>query len=97
VMVRAELSYGVEKSSRRAHGFAQLVQLFQDFQSLPFDDAAAQEYAVIRADLERKGTPIGPNDLIIAAITRANDLTLITHNTREFSRVPGLKIEDWEV
>ena len=54
------------------------------------------EYGEIRSDLARKGTPIGPNDLMIAAIASVHELTLITHNTREFNRVTGLKVEDWE-
>jgi tRNA(fMet)-specific endonuclease VapC len=65
--------------------------------SLPLDDRAAERAAAVRADLATKGTPISPHDLLIAAITFANDLTLVTHNTREFSRVAGLKIEDWEI
>jgi tRNA(fMet)-specific endonuclease VapC len=64
---------------------------------LPFEDRAAKVYGQIRADLETKGTPIGPNDLMIAAIALANDLTLVTHNTAEFSRVPALKFVDWHV
>lgn len=50
----------------------------------------------MRAYLDGKGTPIGPNDLMIASIARAHSLTLVTHNTSEFSRVPGLKLEDWQ-
>jgi tRNA(fMet)-specific endonuclease VapC len=65
--------------------------------SLPFDDPAAEEYARVRAHLANQGTPIGPNDLIIAATALANQLTLVTHNTAEFSRVPGLTLEDWQV
>ena len=65
--------------------------------SLPLDDRAAEEYAKVRADLAVKGTPIGPNDLLIAAIALANGLTLVTDNTAEFSRVLGLRLEDWEV
>lgn len=64
---------------------------------MPFDDAAAVVYAEIRAALAQAGKPIGPNDLQIAAIALANDLTLVTHNTREFSRVQGLKLADWEI
>jgi tRNA(fMet)-specific endonuclease VapC len=64
---------------------------------LPFDDAAAVVYGEIRAALAQAGTPIGPNDLQIAAIALANDLTLVTHNTREFTRVQGLKLADWEI
>ena len=63
---------------------------------MPFDDRCAEEYGLIRADLDHAGTPIGPNDLLIAATARAHDLVLVTHNTREFSRVSGLQIDDWE-
>jgi tRNA(fMet)-specific endonuclease VapC len=71
-------------------------QFLNLFVSLPFDDAAALIYGHIRADLAVSGTPIGPNDLQIASIARANSLILVTHNTGEFSRVDGLQIEDWE-
>ena len=66
------------------------------FVSLPFDDQAAEIYGEIRADLEKMGQPIGPNDFLIAAIAVANDVTLVTHNTREFGRAKDLKLEDWE-
>ena len=66
------------------------------FISLPFDDTAAEHYGQIRADLTTRGTPDGGNDLLIAAVALANDLTLVTHNTNEFMRIVGLKIEDWE-
>ncbi len=62
---------------------------------IPFERTAAQKYAEIRHDLEKKGTPIGPNDLVIAATARARNLVLITHNTNEFGRVADLSIEDW--
>jgi tRNA(fMet)-specific endonuclease VapC len=65
--------------------------------NLPFDDFAAEIYGRIRAELEAAGMLIGPYDMMIAAIALANDLTLVTHNTREFGRVAGLKIEDWEI
>ena len=65
--------------------------------SLPFDDSAAEEYGRIRAHLANLGTPIGPNDLLIAAIALANKITLVSHNTAEFSRVPGLILEDWQI
>jgi len=64
---------------------------------MPFDDRCAEEYGLIRAALMEQGRIIGPNDLIIAAIARANDATLITHNTSEFSRIQSLRLEDWEV
>ena len=64
--------------------------------SLPFDDACAAEYGLLRADLGRAGTPIGANDLMIAAIARHHDVSVVTHNVDEFSRVVGLRVEDWE-
>jgi tRNA(fMet)-specific endonuclease VapC len=95
-VVKAELFFGEalsnDPSKTRAHQ-----QLFLSrFASLPFDDLAAEAYAEIRADLTRSGELIGPNDLLIAAICKAHDVTLVTHNVSEFSRVVGLKIEDWE-
>ena len=71
-------------------------EFLNQYVSLPFDDQAALFYGQIRAQLATLGTPIGPLDLQIAAIALANNLTLVTHNTREFRRVEGLQIEDWE-
>jgi tRNA(fMet)-specific endonuclease VapC len=95
-IVKAELYYGAYKSSRRAANLALLVKFFSQFVSLPFDDAAAETYGRLRAELARRGTPIGPNDLMIAAIAVAQGLTLVTHNTSEFERVPSLVLADWE-
>jgi tRNA(fMet)-specific endonuclease VapC len=97
-VVLAELYYGAEFGPpvHRANNLALINQLRQHFTSLPFDDRAAEEYGRIRAHLAALGTPIGPNDLMIAAIARANQMTLVTHNMTEFSRVPGLTIEDWQ-
>ncbi len=95
-MVKAELFYGAYKSARREANLALLVKFFNEFVSLPFDDAATEAYGRIRAELKQIGQPIGPNDLIIAAIAIAHDATLVTHNLREFSRVAGLQCEDWE-
>ena len=67
------------------------------FVSLPFEDSAAQSYGRIRADLATRGTPIGANDLLIAAIALAAGLILVTHNTGEFGRIAGLALEDWEL
>ena len=67
-----------------------------NFVSLPFDDSASEKYGEIRSDVEKSGTPIGPNDLLIASIALANDIILVTHNTREFKRVKGIMINDWE-
>jgi tRNA(fMet)-specific endonuclease VapC len=64
--------------------------------SLPFDDRAAEEHGKVRAHLAALGTPIGPHDLMIAAFALSNQMTLVTHNTAEFSRVPGLALEDWQ-
>src|ERR671910_3795442 len=85
-VVKAELLYGAYRSSRRADNLRLLAALFQQFASLPFDDAAADAYGHIRADLATQGTPIGPNDLMTAAIALANNLILVTHNIREFTR-----------
>jgi tRNA(fMet)-specific endonuclease VapC len=91
-----ELRYGVEKSTRREVNNATL----EAFMSLgiavwPFDAEDADAAGTIRADMERAGTPIGPYDILIAAQARCRSATLITSNTREFSRVPGLRCLDW--
>ncbi len=95
-VVKAELYHGVRRSRRSAANLRLLRKFFAPFVSLPFDDRCAEHYGVIRDELERTGTPIGPNDLMIAAIAVSNDLVLVTHNVREFSRIVGLQIEDWE-
>lgn len=95
-IVKLELYYGAYKSARQSENLALLRQFFNEFVSLPFDGQAAAIGGSIRALLAASGTPIGPYDLQIAAIALANDLTLVTHNIREFSRVPQLKLEDWE-
>lgn len=96
-IVKAELSYGARKSQNPRRSLEKQQQFVNYFVSLPFDDKAAEVYGQIRTELERAGTLIGPNDLLIAAIAVANDVTLVTHNTREFRRVNGLKIQDWEL
>jgi tRNA(fMet)-specific endonuclease VapC len=73
------------------------MQFFEPFVFLPFDDRSADRYASIRAELASRGELIGPNDMLIAAIAEAHDLVLVTHNRREYSRVVGLQIEDWEL
>ncbi|CAK0767900.1 tRNA(fMet)-specific endonuclease VapC [Gammaproteobacteria bacterium] len=93
--VKAELWFGACKSQRSAENQANLTRFFNYFISLPFDDQAALLAGNIRAQLAGKGTPIGPYDLQIAAIALAHELVLVTHNTREFSRVPELLLEDW--
>lgn len=95
-VVKAEMYYGAKRSNNPAKSRADQAEFLGQFQSLPFDDSAAEFYSDIRAALAAEGTPIGPNDLMIAAIALANNLILVTHNTREFSRVHELQIEDWE-
>jgi tRNA(fMet)-specific endonuclease VapC len=94
-VVVGELHYGAHRSVRKAETLSQVQDFCRGFPSIPFDDQAAEEYGRLRAHLAASGTVIGPNDLLIAAIALANDMTLVTNNTREFSRVPGLKLEDW--
>jgi tRNA(fMet)-specific endonuclease VapC len=96
--VKAELYYGAARSHDPARTLARQEAFLRVIAvSLPFDDRAAQMYGRIRAGLAAQGTPIGANDLLIAAIALAAGLILVTHNTGEFSRVPGLRIEDWEI
>jgi tRNA(fMet)-specific endonuclease VapC len=96
-IVKAELLFGAERSSRRAQNLHVLATFSSQFASLPFDDTCAEHYGRVHAHLTAAGTPIGPNDLMIAAIALAHNLTLVTHNSGEFGRVPGLLIEDWEI
>jgi len=93
-VVKAELWHGAEKYGNREARLAKLAEIFARYLSLPFDDAAARHYATVRHDLETRGEVIGPNDLKIAAICLARGLTLVSSN-HEFSRVAGLKVEDW--
>ena len=95
-MVKAELFYGAMKSQNPVQTLAKQEIFLNQFVSLPFDNKAAKIFGEIRTYLTRFGTPIGPYDLQIAAITLAHNVTLVTHNTGEFSRVPNLRIEDWE-
>jgi tRNA(fMet)-specific endonuclease VapC len=95
-LVVGELHYGAHRSVRKTETLSQVQAFCRRFPSFTFDDQAAEEYGRIRAHLTAPGSVIGPNDLLIAAIALANDLTLVTNNTREFARVPGLKLEDWQ-
>jgi tRNA(fMet)-specific endonuclease VapC len=89
-----ELYYGAFKSQRVEQNVARVDAL--QFSVLEFDEEDARQAGQIRAHLASKGTPIGPYDVLIAGHTMARELTLITHNTSEFQRVPGLKVEDWK-
>ena len=91
----AELEFGVYHSAKPEQNQVALMLFLSRIQIVPFDVDAAIEYGVIRADLTRKGTLIGANDLLIAAHAKALGLTLVTNSTREFERVEGLKLENW--
>ena len=96
-IVKFELYFGAYKSDRVAANLENLRKFFRDFVSLPFDGQAAAICGRLRSQLQAEGTPIGAYDLQIAAIALVHSLCIVTHNTREFGRVDGLQIEDWEV
>jgi len=94
IIVAAELRYGAAR--RGSHQLtAQLETVLSVLDIVPLEPPADQHYGMIRAELERAGHPIGHNDLLIAAHARAVGATLVTRNTREFSRVSGLELDDW--
>ncbi|MFM6477680.1 MAG: type II toxin-antitoxin system VapC family toxin, partial [Dolichospermum sp.] len=95
-VVKGELFYGAMKSNNLEKTLDRQQEFLKLFVSLPFDDDASFIYGRIRAELSAKGIIIGANDLQIAAIAMVNNLILVTHNVREFSRVNGLRFEDWE-
>jgi tRNA(fMet)-specific endonuclease VapC len=96
MIVLFELRYGIAKSARAAQNAAALAALLTlDVTPWPFDAEDAEEAGDIRAALARAGMPIGPYDVLIAAQARRRNATLVTANTGEFVRVPGLKVEDW--
>ena len=94
-IVKGELLTGAMKSARREQNINEVMLFLQQFEVIPFDDASAWTYGEIKSALELKGTPIGYNDMIIAATVLAHDGILITNNIREFSRVDGLQYSDW--
>lgn len=96
-VVVAELLFGAYCSANPPVNLGKAKTFAAPFVSLPFDDSAADVYGQIRFDLQSRGQMIGPNDLMIAAIAKVNGLTLVTHNTSEFSRVNGLALADWTV
>jgi len=95
-IVRSELMFGAARSRDPVRERGVVEAFLAPMSSLPFDDAAADRYATIRSTLERQGMRIGAYDLQIAAIALSQGLTLVTHNTQEFSRVADLLFEDWE-
>jgi tRNA(fMet)-specific endonuclease VapC len=90
-----ELIYGVNKSKHRDRNLQAILKILSSFQIIDFDSRDGWEYGEIRAELEKKGTIIGGNDIMIAAQARRRGLTVITNNTKEYKRVWGLSVEDW--
>jgi len=97
VITQAELFYGSAKSQTPLKSRQKQLDFLSIIPTVNLDSSIAFAYGDVRAYLEKLGTPIGSNDLFIAATALAYDLTLVTHNTREFSRIPSLKLEDWEI
>jgi tRNA(fMet)-specific endonuclease VapC len=96
-VTKAEMFAGAARSRTPQRSRARQDAFLARFVSLPFDDAAADQFGRVRAALEVAGTPIGPYDMQIAAIALAHGLIVVTHNVREFGRIEGLQVEDWEV
>jgi tRNA(fMet)-specific endonuclease VapC len=94
-IVLYELEYGIARSTSPRKRTRQLKDICSLVEILPFDSEAAKASALIRAALEKKGTPIGPYDVMIAGTAVSKEVTLVTNNTREFDRIPGLKIINW--
>jgi tRNA(fMet)-specific endonuclease VapC len=90
-----ELRFGAERSTDPTRNHRAVDELVAATTVLPFDHVAAAEAGVVRAALEGAGTPIGPYDVLIAAQARAQDLTLVTRNVKDFRRVDGLRVEKW--
>ena len=91
----AELAHGIEKSGNPARNLAVVEDFVSRLEVLPYDDRAAWQYGIIRAALEKQGTPIGVNDLHIAGHARSLGLVIVTNNLREFERIPGVSVENW--
>lgn len=91
----AELMHGVEKSQAVEKNRLAMSLFLSPLTILDFDSDAAEEYGKVRANLEQRGTPIGPMDMLIAGHARSKGLIVVTNNTREFMRVEGLRVEDW--
>lgn len=92
-----ELEYGVEKSQQRQRAQKALAKFLLPLNILDLDRTAATEAAIIRARLEKKGTPIGPYDILIAGQAKSRAMTLVTNNTKEFARIDGLLLENWAI
>lgn len=94
-VVLSELQYGVRKSRWRKANQTLLDEFMLDFDVSDYDASAAVFYGELRTDLEKRGKPIGPMDMMIAAHALSLEATLVTHNTREFAQVKGLRLENW--
>lgn len=94
-ITHAELAYGVQKSQQRVMNRTALERFCVRVELLAYSVEAAEQYGLIRRELEARGQVIGPNDLHIAAHARAANLTLVTNNLKEFERVEGLRLENW--
>lgn len=94
-VVKGELLYGARNSRKVEANLELLSRFFSQFESLPFDDRAAEFYGTMRALLTKSGTPVGANDLLIASIALSNDLTVVTRNRKEFQFIPSLRLECW--
>jgi tRNA(fMet)-specific endonuclease VapC len=94
---KADFVHGAMKIANPPMALANQQPFISQFASLPFNDAAAEQYGLLRASSEKQGTLIGPNDLLIASIALANNVTLVAHNTDVFKRIPSLQMEDWQV
>lgn len=94
-VIKAELFYGAKKSQHRTKNEQRLEIFFSQVQSLPFDDESAEHYGALRALLEQAGSPIGANDLMIAAVAQQHKLTVVTRNEREFKAIPSIQFVTW--
>jgi tRNA(fMet)-specific endonuclease VapC len=90
-----ELHYGAEKSARREHNLTAIEHFVAHLDVLPFAEKAAAHYGQVRAELERAGTPSGPHDMQIGGHARSEGLIIVTNNMREFTRMPGVRAENW--
>ena len=90
-----ELQYGIEKSQYRQRSEGALAKFLLPLNLINLDSSSAIEAATIRAQLEKKGMPIGPSDLLIAGLARSRGMALVTNNTKEFEKVVGLHLENW--
>ena len=91
----AELEFGICNSKSYDKNRAKLISFLPLIEVLPFDDMAAVEYGIIRTDLQKRGIPIGPLDMLIAAHAKSRNLIIVTNNVREFERIDDLQVEDW--